>query len=804
MKSIFTNGNYSLRLLVAIALLSLSIISYQLILIHYLSIVQWYHFAYMVISIAMLGFGASGTVITVYKTILLKHARIIISLAMISSGVFMALAIRFTTAELIQFDSYLLFVDQSQIWKLSLHYFIFFTPFFMGAFAIGIAFVKHVDKIGTFYFADMVGAGIGGMAAMLLFYQFSGHLLPYIIAVVPIVSGLLLTGKGSIYIVVYGILALCLISYFLGRPSPISISDFKSISYSLNLPEAEIVYERSSPYGLIQVVESPALRHAPGLSLSYTKDIRSQKAVFNNGNWVGVIPYGKPDTASHITDYSLQSLPYRMAIRAKVLVLNAGSGEDIFLAVRNNAKRIIAIEPNRELIRLSKHNFASDSHSLFYNPSVEVIALDPRTYISKDTAFYDLITLPTIGAFGGGAGLFAMKEEFLMTTEAFGQMWEKLTPDGAISVSAWMQYPARHSYKLIATIYDMLEQKGVNNLEAYVVAIRNWNLLTVVVKKSPISVVEQDTIRSFCSRLNFDLTIITNLGIGERSRFNDINDPVFFDYLDSIGDNTFRRQIYDSYSFRIQPATDDKPYFSQFIKWQRLSYLSELYGTRAIPFFELGYLVVVVTLIQLTLIAFLLIVGPLVQLKGRKRDKIWVSGYFLGLGIGYMFLEMVFIQQFTLYLGHTIFSAAFVLSVMLISSGIGSYYSGINRHSPKIMVRMVALIAGLILCYSLGLEFILKSSIGFHPSLKLFIALTVISLPSYFMGFPFPLGLKMVSQSNENLIPWAWCINGAMSVVSAGLAIVIAVELGFKVAFLIAAAAYGISLLAVLVSRKAQ
>lgn len=134
MKRIVTNSNYSLRLLVAIALLSLSIITYQLILIHYLSIVQWYHFAYMVISIAMLGFGASGTVITVYKSRLLKHSRIIISLAMISSGLFMALSIRLTTTEFVQFDSYLLFVDQSQIWKLTLHYFVFFHPVLYGCF----------------------------------------------------------------------------------------------------------------------------------------------------------------------------------------------------------------------------------------------------------------------------------------------------------------------------------------------------------------------------------------------------------------------------------------------------------------------------------------------------------------------------------------------------------------------------------------------------------------------------------------------------------------------------------------------
>jgi len=149
---------YNFRLLLSIALLSLALLAYELFLIQFLSLVQWYHFAFMVISIALLGFGASGTLIVLFRKFLINRIDKLLPILMISSGLLMAVSIRVSRMDFVRFDSYLLFVDNIQIWRLFLNYLIFFLPFFCGALALGLVFVKQVKKIGIFYFADLTGA----------------------------------------------------------------------------------------------------------------------------------------------------------------------------------------------------------------------------------------------------------------------------------------------------------------------------------------------------------------------------------------------------------------------------------------------------------------------------------------------------------------------------------------------------------------------------------------------------------------------------------------------------------------------
>ncbi|MBL4862812.1 MAG: hypothetical protein JKY09_07345, partial [Crocinitomicaceae bacterium] len=258
---------YHIRLILAVAILSSAIVSYEIQLIHFFTIVQWHHFAYMVISIALLGFGASGAVISIFRNWLLKRTDTLLPILMISSGLFMSLAVRLSRSEMFLFDSYTLFVDRSQYLQLLWTYFLFSLPFFSGALAIGLVFVKKVSDIGTYYFSDLVGAGTGGVMAILLFWNFTPQEIPSIIAFLPIFAGvIILRKKVRLILISFTILCLSLTIYHLYRPFDFSHSQFKGLSYALNLPDAKITYENSSPYGLIQVVSSPVLRYAPGLS----------------------------------------------------------------------------------------------------------------------------------------------------------------------------------------------------------------------------------------------------------------------------------------------------------------------------------------------------------------------------------------------------------------------------------------------------------------------------------------------------------------------------------------------------------
>jgi len=177
------------KLAFAVGILSTAGICYQLYLMYFLSIVQWHHFAFMVISIALLGFGAAGTVLTIFKRILLENSQQLLPLLMIITGVLMTLAVRLSRTEMVRFDSYLLFVDQGQFIQLLLTYLLFFLPFFTGALAIGLVFVKHVGQIGVYYFSDLVGAGIGSILAIVFFWILTPTQIPSAIALLPTFSG---------------------------------------------------------------------------------------------------------------------------------------------------------------------------------------------------------------------------------------------------------------------------------------------------------------------------------------------------------------------------------------------------------------------------------------------------------------------------------------------------------------------------------------------------------------------------------------------------------------------------------------
>ncbi len=160
------------KLVFALSILSVAIVTYEIQLIHFFTIVQWHHFAYMVISIALLGFGASGTVISIFRKWMLQRNELLIPFFMISSGLLMTIAVRASRYDFFLFDSYTLFVDRSQFSRLLGTYFLFFLPFFSGALAVGLIFIKKISRIGTFYFSNLLGSGMGSALAIFLFWQF--------------------------------------------------------------------------------------------------------------------------------------------------------------------------------------------------------------------------------------------------------------------------------------------------------------------------------------------------------------------------------------------------------------------------------------------------------------------------------------------------------------------------------------------------------------------------------------------------------------------------------------------------------
>ena len=787
--------SYFNRLLLSVGLLSIAMIAYQLSLMQYLSIVQWYHFAYMVIAIALLGFGAAGTFIALFRSFLLKKIVILLPLLMILTGICMPFAVWLSGQPFARFDTYLLFVEQRQLWQLLLYELLFFVPFFFCALAIGLVFVKYTDTIGKLYFSNLVGSGLGGLAAIVLFWTATPTLIPFITGFVSLIAALFILPnvKRQVWLGATGVAAIVLLGIGVLFPPSLPISQYKGLSTTLDLPEATVEKTANSPYGWVQYVSSPALRYAPGLSLFYTGEVPIVDAVFSNGDWAGAVL--KTPEESLILDYTTSAVAWELATHEKVLVLDAGTGIRTQYAEMKGASHIDHVESNELVSGFAVGNIGFESKD-----AVTWYRQDARSFLAQSSEKYNLISLPSLGAFGGSAGLQALQEEYLLTTEAFSKIYDGLKNDGFLEITVWMDYPYRNSLKITATISEVLAEKGIHYPEQHLIAVRSWSAMTFLVKKTPFSEAEINKIREFCERLYFDPLLLPDITTEERVAYNMIEDHSLFTLIDSLVSGK-REQVYANYEFHLRPATDDKPYFSQFLRLKSYPQLQEMFGSQSASFFELGYLIVWVTFIQSFILALLLIIFPLFFLKTKLNNKGWTLGYFSGIGIGFMFVEIVLIQRFILYLGHPVYSVAAVISGMLLLSGLGSWFSSKVQLSLPAIRKVVLLIIGLLLVYAVGLSSILQASIGFSLPLKIMIAILLIGLPSFFMGMPFPLGLRFLSKKNESGVPWAWGINGCLSVVSASFATILAVEIGFSALMLFAAGAYLITMLSCYINK---
>ncbi len=769
-----SNSQLSLiRINVAIGLISAAIVAFQLILMQILSYVQWYHFAYMIISIALLGFGAAGTLLTIFRKKLEQNYEAIFPFLLIITAILIPLVVGMANSNAIRFDSLLIFQDSRHIGRLILTYFIFFLPFLTGALAIGLSFSKFADRIGKIYFSNLIGSGIGGIIALGFMQWIIPEQQPFFVALPAFLAGMVSIPKNAkpflrITLPVSAIILLILFFY----PPKLIPSEYKDISKTMLLPEATVDYKKSSPHGLVEIVSSPVLRFAPGVSLTYQEPFPVRKTVFNNGNWAGsLLPQPLKQNQTSILDYTPQALPYHIGKIKNALILDAGTGENVLLASSHHVTHITANEANAEIFRLLQDSFEDFSQ-------VQLHQTMSRTLLIPDTMRYDLIELPVIGSFFGNSGLNAVEPRYELTLEALQEMWHKLSEKGMISLSCWMDYPVRNAYRLLSTISLLLEKNELENYQQHVVAIRSWGAVTFLVKKSPFSTEEIINVHRFCENRMFDPLILPETQAIDRDKFNMLQDMTFFTNVDQLlspHKNTFIRQ----YPYRIYPTTDDRPFFFQFIRFKQIPALISSIQEKNFPFLDIGYVLVILTFIQIIILAAIFILFPLSFRKWKGKNKKWVFVYFSILGLAYMFLEIVFIQQFTFYFGEPTYATAATLTILLFTSGLGSYYSSGLQNTPKIRMALPIIVAAILILYTFVLSPILSATIGAVLPLKILIATILLGILGFFLGMPFPIGIDYLSGKRDDNIPWAWAFNGYFSVISTVLATIISVEAGY-------------------------
>lgn len=787
----------------AVGVLSAAVIAFQLALIQVFSCQQWYHFAYMVISVALLGFGVAGTFLSLFEERLVRGFAFVFPGLLLLTAVTMAMVTGWSNLEAIRFDSYLLFNDPGHVWRLIATCLLFFLPFFLGALAIGMTFVRFSGKIGAVYFANLIGSGLGGIPVLWLMWRFFPEELPAAVATAPVTAFLLVFRPEQVGGKTFGVprkllwaglfaIAAGAVAYTIFHPPALKPSQYKAVSKTMLLPEAIVELEKNTPYGLLQLVSSPVLRYAPGLSLNYQQAVPVRKVLFHNGDWLGALLPLPDSGATMVLDYSTRALPYRAGKPSRVLVLNAGTGEDVAHALGQGPAEVAAVESNVALAALLKNELATENDSLFRHPAVRTFEMEARTFLLTDTTRFDLAVLPAVGEFGGSSGLNALQEQYTMTLEAFQDTWQHLTPGGSLAVTVWIDYPLRAPLKVLATLVEMLERNGIRQPLRRLAAVKSWGTVTFLALRQPLNTQQLVQIRGFCQDMQFDPVLLPDLQAGERDQFNQLQDSTFYASIDTLVSGQ-RSALYESYSFNIRPASDQQPYFSQFLRLKSLSRLSDSFGGQSIPFLEIGYLLVLVTFAVLTAVALVLIILPLLRFRFAAGSRRWMLLYFSGIGIGYMFVEVVLIQQFLLFLGNPVFSAAIVISGLLFASGAGSYFSDRFRFNGKPLLYAPLAVASVLLLYAFLLPLVLPFAAGASGGVKYLVLLAVVAPLGFLMGIPFPSGIRFLSGQPRGSIPWAWGINGYFSVISTALATIIALEWGFGWVMVLAAAAYAVA-----------
>ncbi len=777
------------RLPSSLLLLSATLIGFQLVLMQLLSIAQWHHFAYMVISVALLGFGASGTAIALARGWFLKWFDLLVPAAMLAGGAAMPAVTALSLSDLARFDSYVLLAEPGQVSSLLLTYLLLFLPFFFGALAVGLILVKHAKEAGRFYFANLVGSGLGAIAVLALMWTVDPTRLPALAGLAAAAAGaIIIPRRYRLWLGPAAVAAIGVCVFFLAVSPSIERSPYKDISRTLDLPDATIEHRESSPHGLVEVVSAPSLRHAPGLSLSYTGEIPIEKAIFNNGNWFGAVSSWASTDSIPILNYTTAALPYVIRTPSRVAVLSAGTFSGAAHALANGATTIDAAEPHESVVSLLRRELAPDNDSLLHRPEVDAHGMEARTFLARADSRYDLISLPVLGSFGGSVGLFALQEQYGLTVEAFREMWRRLGPEGAMALTVWMDYPFRSPIKAVATLAEALRAEDVAAPRAHLTAVRSWGTVTLAATKTPIDSADAAAVRRFAERMSFDPVLLPGLQPGERMQFNILQDTTFFSLVDQAVAGS--EALFDAYAFDVAPATDNQPYFSQFLRWGSIPHLMEDFGSATFPFLELGTLIAGATFVQIFLAALILILLPLAVLGWRGRGKTWTLVYFSGLGLGFMFMEMILIQRFTLYLGHPIYATAAVIGAILIFSGIGSRLSEYFQVRRRALFGISAVVTAFILAYTFLLMPVVHATIGLPLIWKAALALLIIGLPAFLMGMPFPMGLRFLDRRRSAHLPWAWAINNCLSVMSTALAALLAVQAGFTAVMLIAAGSY--------------
>ncbi len=761
------------------AFTTLATLILELSLTRIFSVVFFYHFAFLAISIALFGLGAGGVFSYVAAG---PRGNIYAKLGAFS--VLNSFAVLGSLLVLLNVRG------EPGVGALALVYFAAAVPFFFSGTVVSIAVAEAIHRVDRVYFFDLLGAAAGCLALIPFLDHFGGPNTVLAASVFLAISAAIwynLAGslRGRVGGVALALAFVALIVYN-GRKHPIDIR------YAKGRPipkESFVQWNSFSRIGMVRhgelggeiFIDADASTFIPPFDLDHLSD-RDRFKLLHEGPGV----------------------PYLLKPGAKTLIIGPGGGWDVARALTSGSRDITAVEINPIIARtIMQDRFPGLSRGLYFRPEVHVAVEDGRSFVRRSGDKFQVLQATLVDTWAStAAGAFALSENNLYTTDAFRDYLTHLSDDGLMAFTRWGLDPPRESLRLISLAMQALASLGERDAWRHIVVVRQdpeklqgWGAQdTVIVFRSPLS--EDAVARARATLAQTGLQTIYLPGDPPANEFGRL--------LTAADPDSF----WKNYRFDVTPVSDDRPFFFYTVQpsdvWnflQQAGNAADSKINRALPLlFELLAVSLLATLVVLALPP-LLLGARLPAERGVHRFLI----YFICIGAGYILIQVALIQKFILFLGNPTYALSVIVFSMLISSGLGSYFSRrlVGREGVEKLSTVLIGVAVLIALLAFAIEPVTELGVGWPLAFKIAATVCLIAPASFLMGVPFPAGLARMQAHYPKAVRWAWSLNAAASVLGSATAIFLAIYIGLRATLLVSAGLYLSAVLAARIQPRA-
>ena len=778
---------------VGIALVSAAMLMFELTLTRLFSVAEWYHFAFLSVSVALLGYASSGTLLSILtertRERVWPFAALTFPLSIVGA---------YLVINNVPFDSYQLGWAPVQLLYLAIYYLGLVVPFAISGWLIAYQLSTDPAASNRSYAANLVGSAAGTLGLLVALPVMGGE------GTVSFAAGLAALGAAFLMrtrptqagprATLSGLaLATALACIGLTAVSPewleLRLSPYKSLSYALLSPDARLAHQRWNTSSRVDVVESPHVHSAPGMSLTFAGALPPQHGLtVDGGNLSAITRRVAPDDEAFL-GYLPSSLLFRLRPKASALLIQPRGGLDVAVALHHGVGDVTVVEDNALIVSLLGDTYGPFVRDLYRDPRVSVSVEGPRSALRRGERTFDVILFSLSDGFHPlTSGAYSLAENPLYTVESARDALLRLEEGGILTLTRWLQDPPSESLRTAALLIAALERVGVESPEEHLMAFRSWSTMTLMVSSRPFDGQDVAILLSECERLGYDLVHYPGMQGEEANQHSIVPDAEYYLAVRGLLDAQDRRAFYRDQYHDVSPPTDDRPFFGHHFRWRQVPDIVAKLGSSWQPFGGSGFLLVWVLLAIAILICTFLVLVPLLlrgapSLGAPRMGRL--LAYFGALGAGYLLVEMPLMQQFILYLGQPSLSFIVVLSALLLASGVGSMLS------PRLPLRrtMIVLVFALIV-YPPALGYLFDATLAWPLAARVIMAMVGLMPLGVLMGVPFASGIRIAEGMSPGITPWLWAINGSSSVVCSIVATIVALSGGYRLVLALATLCY--------------